>query len=85
MKRYDERDTMFSRMSLEKDSDDYKKYYKLRPENKEIDDKLREMPGLLSEGTPKYDRVKSAMANSAFRFLADIKKYYFRIKKFAAW
>jgi NAD-dependent dihydropyrimidine dehydrogenase PreA subunit len=75
MNRYDERDTILSRMFLEKDSNNYNKYYELRPEMKEIDDKLREMPDLLSSGTPTYDQIKSPMANSAFRFLADIKKY----------
>lgn len=72
MKRFDERDVMFSRMSYKKGSKEYKDYYENNPDKKELDDQLREMPGLLSEGSATFDPVNAPMINSAFKFLSDI-------------
>ncbi|MDC0558968.1 4Fe-4S dicluster domain-containing protein [Candidatus Izimaplasma bacterium] len=44
MKKYDERNTLFSRVNLEKDSDDYKEYYNDKPLQKEKDDLQRRLP-----------------------------------------
>lgn len=41
MKKYDERETLFSRVELEKDSEEYKAFYRLHPELKERDDRIR--------------------------------------------
>lgn len=41
MKKYDERETLFSRVSLEKGSKEYQDFYDKNPKTKEIDDSLR--------------------------------------------
>jgi ferredoxin len=41
MKKYDERDTLFSRVGLKKGSKDYKEYYKKNPKTKQDDDRVR--------------------------------------------
>jgi ferredoxin len=46
--RVDERDIMFARARLEPDSPEYQAYYEMRPENKDIDERTRAKPGLLS-------------------------------------
>ncbi len=74
MKRIDERDTMFARMSYREGSAEYKDYYGRNPEKKEVDDKLRNMPNICSEGTATFHPLHSPVVNAGFRFLADIKK-----------
>lgn len=71
--RHDERDTMFARMAYEKDSDEYRDYYDRKPDKKEFDDYLRDLPGLCSEGTATYDPVFSKLPDSIFHFLSDIR------------
>lgn len=73
MKRYDERDNIFSRMSLKVGSKNYNEYYEQNPEKKETDDEIRNMPGLMSEGSRQFDPHLSPMGISAFKFLHDIK------------
>lgn len=41
MKKYDERDTLFSRVGLKKGSKEYQEYYRRNPETRKADDKLR--------------------------------------------
>jgi len=41
MKKYDERNTLFSRIGLQKGSKDYKEYYKNNPDTKKADDSVR--------------------------------------------
>ena len=48
MRRFDERDIPFSRIRLRPGTPEYAAYYAMRPENREIDDALRALPGLLS-------------------------------------
>lgn len=75
MKRIDERDTMFARMSYEKDSKEYHDYYKRNPDKKQIDDEFRELPNICGEGTATFHPIHSPFADAGFRFLGDIKKY----------
>lgn len=75
MKRIDERDIMFARMSLPKGSKEYEDYYQRNPEKQEFDDQLREMPHLMGEGTATHNPVISPVGVSAFRFLADMKQF----------
>lgn len=74
MKRIDERDIMFARMSYREGTDAYKDYYKRNPDKKEIDDILRQPPYVLGEGTATFDPINSPIGEAAFRFLGDIKK-----------
>ncbi len=75
MKRIDERDTMFARMGYQKDSEQYKDYYKRNPHKKQIDDDLRALPNICGEGTATFHPIHSPFVDAGFRFLADIKKY----------
>ncbi len=75
VKRIDERDTMFARMSYQKDSEQYNDYYKRNPDKKEIDDGLRDMPHICGEGTATFHPLHSPFADAGFRFLGDMKKY----------
>lgn len=73
MKRIDERDTMFSRMNLEKNSKEYNDYYNKNPKRKEKDDEIRKKPQICGEGTATYDPINSKIAQANFKFLDDIK------------
>jgi ferredoxin len=75
MKRIDERDTMFARMTYQKGSKEYEDYYKRNPDKKEIDDELRSLPSICGEGTATFHSLHSPLADAGFRFLSDIKKY----------
>ena len=44
MKKYDERETLFSRVNLIKDSKEYKAFYKKNPSFRQNDDKMRRIP-----------------------------------------
>lgn len=74
MKPIDERDTMFSRMNLKKDSEEYREYYFKNPQMKEIDDEIREKPEICGEGTATYDSINSRMAIANFKYLNHIKE-----------
>lgn len=74
MEKYDERDTMFARMGYLEGTRQYEDYYSKNPEKKEIDDSLRNMPGLCEPGTPSYEAEICAIADSNFRFLSRLNK-----------
>lgn len=73
MKRIDERDTMFARVSYEKGSSQYEDYYKRNPEKREGDDELRSMPNLCSQGTSTYDELVAPFVESGFKVLGQIR------------
>lgn len=73
MKKIDERDTMFARMSYEKNSDCYNDYYKRNEHLKEKDDLIKEMPNICSEGTVFYDEIFSKVANANFELLSNLR------------
>ncbi|MFO7881491.1 MAG: reductive dehalogenase domain-containing protein [Kosmotogaceae bacterium] len=74
MKRYDERDTIFSRMSLKKGTKEYQYYYNGYPELEDIDNKLRNMPELGSPDTPTFDPIEAKIPESNFKFLDELRK-----------
>ena len=53
-KKYDERDTMFSRMARKRGTPAYEDYYSCRKEYREKDDHLRQLPRLLEPGGKYY-------------------------------
>lgn len=73
MKRYDERDTMFARMTYEEGKKNYEDYYSRNPDKKAMDDELRESPQLCSPQTPTYDPIDANFVVSNFKFLSDIR------------
>jgi len=64
--RADERDVMFARADYGPGSNQYDDYYQMRPEKKEIDDKIRGLAELLSPGGQYYDPVRSGYVASLF-------------------
>jgi reductive dehalogenase len=64
--RVDERDIMFAREEYEPGTERYDVYYTMRPEKKEIDDRIRRLPELLAPGGKYYDPVRSEYVESQF-------------------
>lgn len=64
--RIDERDVMFSRRLLEPDTQRYTDYYTMHPENREADDRLRALPGLLAPGSAYYHPLLFSAADASF-------------------
>jgi len=63
MCRFDERDTIFSRMTLQPGTERYDRYYGRRPEKKGVDDSLRTAPdGVFSRRLPEAALVESTFA-----------------------
>jgi len=75
LKKIDERDVVFSRMNYEKDSPEYKDYYRRNPQKIEIDEELRAMPEMGGQGTATYNPLSSPIVSACFQFLSDIKRY----------
>ncbi len=75
MKRIDERDTMFARMTYKEETKQYNDYYLRNPDKKEIDNEIRDLPNICGEGTATFDPLHSSIANAGFKFLSSIKKY----------
>ena len=73
MKRLDERDIMFARMSYEEGSKRYDDYYSRNPDKKETDDELRSRTGLFSKDTPYYDKYLAPAAEANFDLLSNIR------------
>lgn len=73
MKNYDERDNMFARMNLTPGTPEYQEYYQRRPEMKELDDSLREMPDHGEPGSATFHPVHTPLVGSAFQFLSEMK------------
>ena len=74
IKRIDERDTMFARAAYKVGEENYKDYYLRNPDKKELDDHIREKPGLCAPESKFYDPVNVPMAEAPFMFLNDIRK-----------
>lgn len=68
----DERDTMFAREEYMPGTPKYDEYYRLRPENRETDDKIRGLPELLAPGGRYYDPIISPYIDSIFAMVRDL-------------
>ncbi len=66
VERFDERDTMFARAERRPGTAQYDDYYSRRPELRGIDDRLRELPGLLQPGGRYYDTDLALEAGGHF-------------------
>ncbi|MFO7866630.1 MAG: reductive dehalogenase domain-containing protein [Candidatus Aminicenantes bacterium] len=71
-KRTDERDVIFARFDLRKDTPRYREYYSRRPEFKEKDDRIRVLPDILSPAHMERDPVRFFLADSEFSFLENL-------------
>jgi len=65
-RRIDERDTIFAREEYHAGTEKYEIYYAKHPEFKEIDNKIRNLPELLSPGGRYYDSIRSKYISSVF-------------------
>ncbi len=70
--RVDERDVIFSREEYEPGTDRYEEYYRRRPENKAIDDRIRSLPPLLSPGGRYYHPEDSHRVAQIFSVIEDL-------------
>jgi len=68
--RFDERETMFSRSELQSDTKRSNDYYSDHPEHKNIDDRFRKKPGLLSADACYYHPYYFSEANTFFDKIA---------------
>ena len=64
--RVDERDVMFARADYRPGTSQYDDYYRMKPEKKEIDDKIRLLAELLSSGGQYFDPIRSEYVASLF-------------------
>ena len=71
--RLDERDTMFSRAELVPGSSAYEQYYRLHPEQRERDDAIRALPGLLAPGTSQYNSQLFAATAALLAEIAELR------------
>ena len=64
--RFDERDIMFARARLIPGSPNYEAYYKMRPENRKVDESTRAKPGLLSPDSKLANEYLFASPEASF-------------------
>ncbi len=67
LKRYDERDIMFSRKELIPGSENFEDFYKRYPDKKRYDDIFRRKAGLLSDKASMFDPYSFAAAKATFK------------------
>jgi reductive dehalogenase len=72
IQKVDERDVIFAREEYLPGTEKYDLYYATRPENREIDDKIRRLPELLAPGGKYYDPLRSAYVESQFEIQKDL-------------
>jgi ferredoxin len=65
--RVDERDTMFAREEYSAGTARYDEYYAKHPQKKDIDDRLRKLPGLLEHGGRYYVPDRARQIKAVFR------------------
>ena len=65
--RVDERTVMFSRAELEPGTARWEDYYAQYPEHRELDDRFRRLPGLMSPRSGKYAPLSFAAAAASFK------------------
>jgi len=65
--RFDERDIVFARARLSPGSPNFEAYYQRRPENVDMDQKFRRLPGLLSPSSLKANSAAFASASASFQ------------------
>jgi ferredoxin len=72
--RVDERDIMFARTRLEPGTREYDSYYARRPENQAGDDKIRALPGLLSDQASLADPDVFATTRKLFQIAGQLRE-----------
>ncbi|UCD16844.1 MAG: reductive dehalogenase [Candidatus Zixiibacteriota bacterium] len=70
--RVDERDIMFAREEYQPGSEKHEQYYAMRPEYRDIDDRIRSLPEFLAPGGRFYDEEKSRYIGAVFKTIRDM-------------
>jgi len=70
--RVDERDVVFAREEYHHGTENYEKYYAMRPHLKKVDDRMRALPELLAPGGRYYDPVRSPAIEDVFEEIEDL-------------
>jgi reductive dehalogenase len=73
--RIDERDIMFSRRLLEPGTDRFEQYYGARPARRDLDDRFRVLPGLLSKGASAYSPYTFSAADASFWTIEQLRPF----------
>lgn len=68
--RVDERTTMFAREEYKPGTEKYERYYSLHPEHKGFDDRLRQLPPLMTPGGRYYDHEVAQSIQHTFKTIA---------------
>ena len=63
---FDERDTVFARVRLVRDTDRFREYYGRRPGLLEVDERIRALPGMGAPGTRRYRPAEAALLDASF-------------------
>ena len=71
--RCDERDIPFARFRLQPGSSAYRSYYRQRPAQEAVDNKIRQLPGLLSLRSREARPLPFAAAMASFQFIREIR------------
>ena len=74
IKKIDERDTMFSRNEIKPGSDFFEDYYARNPQNKTLDDKFRELPGLLNSEATQYNPFHFSSSDASFETIKALRQ-----------
>ncbi len=69
----DERNTMFSRNELKKETDNYINYYSNNPEKELIDNGIRDNPGLLNHKSSAFNRLMFTSSHASFFTIGALK------------
>lgn len=64
--KYDERDTMFSRKEIQRNTEQKRQYYTMKPDHMELDRKWSQHPGLLSYDSKFYKSMPFAACEASF-------------------
>ncbi len=71
--KHDERDVMFSRNELKPETENFNIYYSNNPDKKDLDDKFREKPGLMSSVSTMYHPFSFASAHANLEVIETLK------------
>lgn len=74
MKRFDERDIIFSRMGYKEGTQEYKDYYKRNLQKEKVDAELRSMNDLCTPGTPTYIPLLAPLVEANFELISSLRQ-----------
>ncbi len=76
VKRYDERDVIFSRARYIPDTELYNKYYKDKPDLEKADMEFRKFPWMAEKDAPQFDKLYSPIVQAEFDFIDQVQPFF---------